>query len=135
MKLIFKDKCIVKMPSRKVAENFAEVLVSLGLKPEYVIGANRVGKDKYFNEFYEKYPNIGINHGELDSFSLNSSERTISIQEFMDKILNGVQAVEIKLNEKYTAIVGDGKVKVGCQEFSFDVVEKLYKAVQESKNN
>lgn len=42
---------------------------------------------------------------------------------------------EVALNDKYNATITDSVVKVGCQEFSFDVIEDLYEAVQEAKKN
>ena len=39
----------------------------------------------------------------------------------------------VKLNAERTAIVKTDVVKVGCEEFTFDAVEELYKAVQEMR--
>ncbi len=36
----------------------------------------------------------------------------------------------IPLNDEYTAEILDGKVKVGCAEFSFDAIKKLHKAIK-----
>ncbi len=36
----------------------------------------------------------------------------------------------IKLNDDYSAEILDGKVKVGCAEFSFDAIKKLHKAIK-----
>lgn len=38
----------------------------------------------------------------------------------------------IKLNSEYSAEILDGKVKVGCQEFTFDAIKKLHKAIKKS---
>lgn len=40
----------------------------------------------------------------------------------------------VPLNEEYNALILDGKVKVGCQEFEFERIEALYKAIQDAKN-
>lgn len=38
----------------------------------------------------------------------------------------------IKLNSEYSAEILNGKVKVGCQEFTFDAIKKLHKAIKKS---
>lgn len=40
------------------------------------------------------------------------------------------EPVRITLNAKYTALVHEGYVEVGCQKFYFNVVEDLYDAVK-----
>lgn len=39
--------------------------------------------------------------------------------------------IEVKLNDQYTAVINENGVLVGCQTFSFDKVEELYKAVKQ----
>lgn len=39
----------------------------------------------------------------------------------------------IKLNDEYSAEIGEDTVKVGCTEFTHDAVKKLYKAIKQSK--
>lgn len=43
--------------------------------------------------------------------------------------------IKIKLNNSYKAIVYSDNIKVGCQTFTFDKIEELYKAVQKMKEN
>ena len=38
----------------------------------------------------------------------------------------------IKLNDELSAEILDGKVKVGCQEFTFDAIKKLNKAIKKA---
>lgn len=42
---------------------------------------------------------------------------------------------EVGLNDNHSAVVTDSVVKVGCQEFSFDVIEKLHECVQRAKTH
>lgn len=41
--------------------------------------------------------------------------------------------VEVKLNDTHTAVIENGKVKVGRQTFEFERIEALYNAVKEAK--
>jgi hypothetical protein len=45
----------------------------------------------------------------------------------------GPSPILVALNEEHSAIVEPEGVKVGCQTFSFDKIEELYKAVQKFK--
>jgi hypothetical protein len=38
----------------------------------------------------------------------------------------------IPLNSEYSAEILNGKVKVGCQEFTFDAIKKLNKAIKKA---
>lgn len=54
---------------------------------------------------------------------------------FLIEVIEGSKKIEVKLNDKYTAVVNeDGtNVKVGCQDFSFDSVASLYSAMKEAQ--
>ena len=39
--------------------------------------------------------------------------------------------INVKLNDKYDAVVSKDGIKVGCQTFSHDIVEKLKRAIEE----
>jgi hypothetical protein len=47
--------------------------------------------------------------------------------------LDTPEYIEVKLNDSYTAKIYKNKIKVGCQEFPIEIVEKLKKALGELK--
>lgn len=51
------------------------------------------------------------------------------------ELLEAPQEIEVKLNDKYTAVVSeDGlSAKVGCQDFTFEAVDRLHKAMVEAQ--
>jgi len=52
----------------------------------------------------------------------------------LDEFLSLPDYLEVKLNEEYTAVISsDETVTVGCQKFSFKVIDEVFKAVEEMK--
>ena len=50
----------------------------------------------------------------------------------LDELFEETKEIVIELNGEYKAIITD-VVKVGCQEFSFDIIKKLYKAIKKQQ--
>ena len=48
----------------------------------------------------------------------------------LDDLYNIKKEVKVKLNDDYTAIIKHGVVQVGCQDFSFEAIEKLYNEIK-----
>jgi len=63
---------------------------------------------------------------------VDSKDIQVSPEEFINYVLGRGKElhkpVTIELNSVYTAIVTKDKITVGCQEFSHEVLKKLYKA-------
>lgn len=83
------------------------------------------------------YPNITFNMGELCGNKSSNNGREITLSQFFEYCDNWAElnnpAVQVVLNNEYSAIVTCDKVKVGCQEFTHEKIEELYKAVQSFK--
>jgi len=65
-------------------------------------------------------------------FHVDREDIKVSPEEFINYVLGRGKElhkpVTIELNSNYTAIVTKDKITVGCQEFSHEVLKKLYKA-------
>lgn len=69
-----------------------------------------------------------------------NSNIAVSLEEFKQFIIGkGKYKVpfnkELKLNSEYTAIVTKEKIIVGCQQFSHDIVKKLYLLSQKAQKS
>jgi hypothetical protein len=69
-----------------------------------------------------------LNSGPFDEVCAAMKEE--SINRFGEKTR---KPIEVVLNSQHTASVNESQVQVGCQSFSFDVIEKLYQAVTSMK--
>jgi len=81
------------------------------------------------------FPNLSFNNKEICGNGGNygsSSKDWITFEQFFEYCDNwkDSQPVKIKLNSEYSAEIINGKVKVGCQTFEFDAIEKLYNAIK-----
>jgi hypothetical protein len=69
----------------------------------------------------------GVNAEETSRFS-----KEVSFEEIMEKGLEAVPdtlaSIEVKLNGEYTAIVSEGGIEVGCQNFPLTIIDELVKA-------
>lgn len=86
-------------------------------------------------EGYTDWPNIIFNDKELcgNHTEYGSAIRNwITFEQFFECCNNWrkCQPAKVKLNDEYTAEILDGKVKVGCQYFTFEAIEELYKATK-----
>lgn len=114
---------------------------SLALKKflvEYALSKNvPVFRDtlEHIREGNGSFPNVTWSNRELcgtysSSDSMNNGKTWISVEKFMEYCDNWVdcKSVEFRLNNEYTAEINkiSKTVKVGCQTFSFEVIEKLY---------
>ena len=64
-----------------------------------------------------------------DSEFYNNSTHKETTLDDLYKLNQPPKPVEVKLNDEYTAIITDDKVKVGCQEFTHEVINELHKAI------
>jgi hypothetical protein len=86
----------------------------------------------------DQYPNVTWSGGEVcgtHATTPDSCKTWISVETFMEYCDNWKehQPIEVKLNGDYTAIIHkeDKVIKVGCQTFSFEIMEQLYKAMHD----
>jgi hypothetical protein len=84
-------------------------------------------------DFYDKY-----NTRKTFSFSNNHSV-THTLPQDWNKVIANLEIsiipdIKVQLNQSYEAIVSKDKVQVGCQLFTFEVIEELYKAVQTQRS-
>ena len=71
-----------------------------------------------------------VSHG--NSWSVNSYESCEETTlDDLYKLNQPPKPRELKLNNEYTAIITDDKVKVGCQEFTHEVINELHKAINQ----
>lgn len=74
----------------------------------------------------------GEKEGLSSLIHVDSKDIQVSPEEFINYVLGRGKElhkpVSIELNSDYTAIVTKDKITVGCQEFSHEVLKKLYKA-------
>ena len=69
-----------------------------------------------------------VSHG--NSWSVNSYESCEETTlDDLYKLNQPPKPRELKLNDEYTAIITEDKVKVGCQEFTHEVINELHKAI------
>ena len=61
----------------------------------------------------------------------HSYQQIVSIDEMVDRLING-KLNQLKLNENYLAVINreTSIVTVGCQNFSFEVINKLAELIK-----
>lgn len=69
-----------------------------------------------------------------DSFYKGEKYHFSSLADFLSCDPSIFDATKLKLNSSYTAEILENKVRVGCQEFSFDIIEELYSLIQKKKS-
>lgn len=83
-------------------------------------------------EDFKKFPCVGINEEEEVIMFYTSDE----VERFIIKskiLVLLIKPIVIELNSSYRAIVYKNKIEVGCQEFTHEKIEELYKASCEMK--
>ena len=92
------------------------------------------------NEFDPKFPYLtwdGATNKSLTQYHWSLAINFLSLEDFMAEFGIGTsKSVEVKLNEKHSAVVTYQGIEVGGQKFTHDVIKKLYEAsckIQDSK--
>ena len=88
-----------------------------GLKPSYL-------DEPYVYASESGYITYGI--------TLEIYQKEEEVETTLDELFEETKEIVIELNSEYKAIITD-VVKVGCQEFSFDIIKKLYKAIKKQQ--
>lgn len=86
---------------------------------------------------YERYPILTVyrNRKEICGNIVVHEAELITLEQFLEQEIIAAQDIHVALNDKYTAVVhSDNTVIVGCQEFSFEAVDRLAAAVAEQRN-
>lgn len=73
------------------------------------------------------------NDGSLSGAQDCTVEKVVTFNEFINGIADSMDNA-VKLNDDYMAEILDGKVKVGCQEISFEAIEKLMEKINKVKS-
>lgn len=90
------------------------------IQPLYLFCWGGTSGITYYTENFHYHPYDFENHP--------SKEATL------DDLYKIKEGVKVKLNDEYTAIIKDDVVEIGCQEFSFSVIKKLYKEIKNNKD-
>lgn len=94
-------------------------------------------RDVVSNKVNDEYPYYGFdaNEGELTQFSNIDDDNFIIVNfnEFKNFIKGNGNIIKLELNNEYTAILTPNQIKVGCQTFTHETLEKLYKESQKIK--
>lgn len=85
-------------------------------------------KPNYLNRKFLMIKDSCLRYFDSETEFNNSPLKEISITDFL-RIKD--KTVRVRLNSAYEAIVNSKEVKVGCQTFSHDKVQKLLNAVKE----
>ena len=83
----------------------------------------------------ENYAHLSMLQGDLaGNRCIDGSDVALSFETFISKMLGTYKDpnIEVVLNDRHTAIVSKDSVKVGCQTFSYEVIERLYNASKEA---
>jgi hypothetical protein len=114
-----------KMAYLRYCDSIGKVWHS-GYKPSEFIGSDCVFTFDYIDGF------DGITQGNIDNTKACGHE-AVPFKVFATlKGIDYTPVLEVKLNDEYTAVIENGKVKVGCQTFEFERIEALYNAVKEA---
>jgi hypothetical protein len=112
---------------------FFSTLLALDYKPFVCGDAHRL--IEHYNE-HPEYRYIVIDDEGTFSGGISIDEKehkSVSMSNFFNHYNGRKQPIEVVLNDAYTAIVLNNFVEVGCQHFTFEKIEELYKAVQKMK--
>ena len=90
-------------------------------------------------EEYPRWPNLAFVSSELFSSELCGNcgvegKEIITFEQFFQYCDNWskCQPVTVKLNDDYTAKIEGNTVKVGCQTFEFEAIERMYNAMKKT---
>lgn len=125
MRTFQENDCLGNIPNAEIYQKLREYAASKGV-PIY--------SEDNINT-YNDYPNLRFDEGDICG---NRSEvgsmdcNWITFEQFFEYCdnWNKCQPAKVKLNNEYTAEILDGKVKVGCQYFTFEAIEELYNATK-----
>jgi hypothetical protein len=80
------------------------------------------------------FPNIIIVNGIIAGLAVTNTDNEISFETFISKMLGTYKDpnIEVVLNDSHTAIVSKDSIKVGCQTFTHEAIERLYNASKEA---
>ncbi len=121
-----------------VTEKQAKTILKLCIDNDVDIASETIEDkiNKRYPNYHFEFENQEITQNCADS---NDNEyHFVSFNEFCNYIKGkGIKIKppfkqELVLNGSYKAIVTKENVKVGCQEFSHDIIKKLYEASQEA---
>jgi hypothetical protein len=84
---------------------------------------------------YKVFPHIKM-HSDGDICGCRIDYSAIPFETFISKMLGIYKGpnIEVVLNNSHTAIVSKDSVKVGCQTFTHEAIERLYNASKEATN-
>lgn len=119
---------------RSVAMHFLAGLTKCPIHPNCL-------RDEWKEENFRKYPHVGVYkdtnfvHFWTEGNSRSYTPTThISFGELYKLKPIQKKPVTVKLNDEYEAEIEQDTIKVGCQVFSWDVVQKLTKGIQKYKD-
>ena len=129
MRTFQENDCLGNIPNAEIWQQLREYAISKGV-PVYQ-------RDSI--KSYTTYKNLKFFEGEIcgnRSVYGRDQENWITFEQFFEYCDNWskCQPSKVKLNDEYTAEIQDGKVKVGCQYFTFEAIEELYKQIQKAKS-
>lgn len=95
-----------------------------------------IKKGKYDPLEINDFPLVGASEyggGDVSGHRAANASLFDKVIDFADmfKVFNGINEVKVELNAEYTATVSEKGVKVGCQLFPLDVIDKLVAARNE----
>lgn len=92
--------------------------------------------DEWSERDFERYPSIRVGNALISAYDSNqgcAGNGIVKFTELADFLSSLKKQIEIKLNDEYTAVVSKNFVQVGCQTFSWEKIEEVYKAIQKIK--
>lgn len=118
----------------KGTKDEAIILLNCLLAMGYLIhGKSDYTPEKFINDHFSTYDCIGI---DSDNDIVMADDDPITDEEFMLKawLSRPKPSISIQLNPSYTATLTSTTIKVGCQEFTHEVLEELYEASRKIRN-
>ena len=98
-------------------------------------------EDEWKQNDFIAFPNVAVgddDDGNLEivtfSASYGAKANSISFSQLDRLAPKTLKPVQVKINKELKAVITQDEIKVGCQKFTWEVVDKLAAAIEEFKN-